>query len=293
MTGHESTQYWNLILVETRIHDGRLTSPVKSLEHYLQVGGTTIIQAAFEHSFFIHPDKVREKTPLYPDRARLSREHYPKRDRGDRGTWKGREVRLGDNSASQRAWAKYSGRPIERASGYGVRHVWGHPWDPDAFAAGWNLCYMPFWAGMLTERQHPHPQLEIAIRQAAWNLHFRDDPVCAPPDFVVDPGIDLNSILREQPILILAGRSASSERHEQPSNIANEDADARIREVRKATKQSWSNLCKAVLLLQGRPQDPFGTHNVQATAKSVVRRIQRETRIELAEIERRLTAMRP
>ena len=34
---------------------------------------------------------------------------------------------------------------------------------------------MPFWAGMLTEEQHPHPELERAIRQASWDLYFRDN----------------------------------------------------------------------------------------------------------------------
>ena len=192
-------------MIEIRIHDGELVSPVESLEIYFRRGGTTVLRAAFEHSYFLQPDRVRQRTSLYPNRARLSREHYPKRDRGDRDTWQGREVRLGDNSAAQRAWTSYSGRPIERGSGYSVRHVWGHPWDPDAFTAGWNLCYMPFWAGMLTERQHPHPELEAAVRQAAWNLYFRHDPVCAPPDFVTNPGIDLDEILGGQPLLILAG----------------------------------------------------------------------------------------
>ena len=87
----------------------------------MDTDGTTIVRAAFEHSYFVHPDRVRQRTPFYPDRARLSREHYPKRDRGDRATYKGREVKLGDNSAAQRAWARYSARRIERASGYGVR----------------------------------------------------------------------------------------------------------------------------------------------------------------------------
>ena len=174
------------------------------MERYLREGGTTIVRAAFEHSYFAHPDRVRGNTPMFPDRARLSREHYPKRDRGDHASWRGRKVRLGDNSMAQQAWQRYSGTPVMRASGYGVRHIWGHPWDPGAFTAGWNLCYMPFWAGMLTERQHPHPVLQSAIRQAAWELYFRDDPVCAPPDFVTDPGIDLRSILCGQPVLILA-----------------------------------------------------------------------------------------
>ena len=118
----------------------------------------------------------------------------------------GREVKLGDNAKAQQAWARYTGRQIKRASGYGVRHVWGHPWDPDAFTAGWNLCYMPYWAGMLTERQHAHPELEKAVRQAAWDLYFGGDPVSAPPGFVTDPGVDLDAMLDGQPILLLAGR---------------------------------------------------------------------------------------
>ena len=280
-------------MIETRIRDGELVSPVESLESYFRQGGTTVLRAAFEHSCFLHPDRVRQKTPLYPDRARLSREHYPKHDRGDRATWRGREVRLGDNSAAQRAWASFSGRPLERGSGYGVRHVWGHPWDPDAFTAGWNLCYMPFWAGMLTERQHPHPELEAAVRQAAWDLYFRHDPVCAPPDFVTNPGIDLGEILCGQPLLILAAGTARTDPRAQPSGVSGDDIDTRIREIRRAARQSWSNLLKAALSLQEKPHEPFGTPNVRATAKSTLRRIQRETGLDLAAIERRLTELRP
>ena len=276
-----------------QIHDGPICSPIEALERYLDKGGTTIVQAAFEHSYFVHPDEVRQNTPLYPNRARLSREYYPKCDRGDCGTWKGREVRLGDNSVAQRAWARYSGRRIERGSGYGVRHVWGHPWDPDAFTAGWNLCYMPFWAGMLTEQQHPHPELEAAIRQAAWDVFFRHDPVCAPPDFVTDPGIDLEALLRGQPILVLSGGATHADRRTRPSESSGDEIDARIREIRRAARQSWSNLLKAVHALQGEPHEPFGTRNVQATAKSTLRRIQRETGLDLATLERRLTAIQP
>ena len=274
-----------------RVYDGELVAPVKSLERYFLEGGATVIQAAFEHSYFVHPDRVRLETPLYPDRARFSREHYPKRGKGDRVMWRGREVRLDDNSAAQRAWARYAGRPIERASGYGVRHVWGHPWNPDAYTAGWNLCYMPFWAGMLTERQHPHPELETAIRQAAWDLYFRNDSVCEPPEFVTDPGIDLDAILCGQPILLLAGRAARRDRPQLASGATGEDIDSRIREIRRTTNQSWSNLLKAVLSLQGKPHKPFGTPNVQASAKSVLRRIQRETGLDLLTLEFRLTAM--
>ena len=275
---------------ETRIHDGELKSPVETLEHYFRIGGTTILQAAFEHSYFVHPDRVRQNTPLYPDRARLSREHYPKLDRGAYALWQGKEVKLGDNAKAQQAWARYTGRRIERASGYGVRHIWGYPWDPDAFTAGWNLCYMPFWAGMLTERQHPYPELEITVRQAAWDLYFRNDPVCDPPDYVTDPGVDLEAILDDQPILLLVGGSVLTSRLSLPQGASGDEIDARIRGIRKSTNQSWSNLRKAVLSLQGKPHEPFGTRNVEATARSVVRRIGRETGLGLVALEGRLFA---
>ena len=190
-------------MTQTKRHTGRLVPPIEVLEGYLSSAGTSIIRAAFEHSFFVEPDAVRAKTPYFPDRARLSRNHYPGLSRGASANWQGREVRLGDNTRAQMAWVKYTGRPIARGTGYGVRHVWGNPWDPDAFTAGWNLCYMPFWAGMLTEAQHPHRLLESAIRQASWNLYFQDDPVCSPPEFVKDPGMDLKDLLGRQPLLLL------------------------------------------------------------------------------------------
>ena len=152
---------------------------------------------------------------------------------------------------------------------------------------------MPFRAGMLTERQHPHPMLEAAIREAAWDLYFRDDPVCAPPEYAANPGIDPDAILRGQPMLVFAGGSARADRRTLSSGSPVDDIDACIRETRRASRQSWSNLLKAVKSLQGKPNEPFGTRNVQATARSTVRRIQRETRWELAALECRLTTLRP
>ena len=62
---------------------------------------------------------------------------------------------------------------------------------------------MPFWAGMLTEDQHPHPELQTAIRQASWDLYFSDNPVCEAPNFVSDPGMDLAAILNGTPLMVL------------------------------------------------------------------------------------------
>jgi hypothetical protein len=97
-----------------------LPEPIRVLESFLGQAGTSVLQAAFRYSFFIEPDRVRERTPYFPDRARMSREHYAKGDRGDVRRWNGTDVRLGDNARAQLAWAKYTGRPIARRSGYGV-----------------------------------------------------------------------------------------------------------------------------------------------------------------------------
>lgn len=232
---------------EYRVHDGELVPPVKSLERYFRGGGTTVLRAAFEHSYFVHPDSVRGNTPLYPDRARLSREHYHGLDRGARAMWQGREVKLGDNTKAQQAWARYTGRRIERGSGYGVRHIWGRPWDPDAFTAGWNLCYMPFWAGMLTERQHPHPELEKAVRQAAWDLYFGDSPVCDAPEFVTDPGVDLDAMLDGQPVLLLAGGSRIGARQRRASTTASSVRTAGAAESGETLQDIVRDLMRTVL----------------------------------------------
>ena len=189
---------------------------------------------------------------------------------------------------------QYTGRALLRKFGYGVRHIWGHPWNPDAFTAGWNLCYMPFWAGMLTEEQHPHEKLKCAFRQASWNLYFAENPVCDKPDFVESPGMDLDSILVGQPVLIL---EKSNRINQKTARVAKEQkyfsslAEA-VKFVR-GRNCSWSNLYKAVRTLQGEPHTEFSTKNVAANSKSKIRSIlkitKREcTRKNLAEIEQEI-----
>lgn len=103
--------------MRTRMHTDGLASPVEILEGYLDRAGWTILQAAFEHSFFVDPDAVRARTPYFPDRARYSRETYPNGRRGAKAMWKGREVILDDNAYAQQAWRRYTGRRIYRGSG--------------------------------------------------------------------------------------------------------------------------------------------------------------------------------
>ena len=274
-----------------KLHTGDLESPIDSLEKYFGKGGSSIIQAAFAHSYFIHPDAVRAKTPYYPARARRSREHYPGLDRGSETTWPGdgRLVRVGDNYRAQLAWERYTGRKLLRGIGYSVRHIWGNPWDPDFFTAGWNLCYMPFWAGMLTEDQQPHEKLQRAIQQASWDLFFHSNPVCQPPDLVNNPGMDLRSLLADQPILLLGQETPATTPQiggTSPNlwDVAG-DISERVREIRHARHQSWSNIRKAMQALQGLHHEPFGTPNVENSAKSCVRRILSETSLGIAQLE--------
>lgn len=123
-----------------------------------------------------------------------------------------RTVVLDDNSRAQMAWERYTGHKLARRSGYGLRHIWGNTHNPEAFTSGWNICYMPFWAGMLTEDQHPHPELQRAIRQASWELFFARNPVCPCPDFVKDPGFDLTTELDGLPVRFLSKEGGDNSR---------------------------------------------------------------------------------
>ena len=184
-----------------------LPDPVQTLERYFTEGGISLEHAVFENSFFVDPAVARKRTPYFPGHARYSREHYGKLGKGEQAVWQGTPVRLDDNSRAQMAWERYTGRRLSRGTGFGLRHVWGHPWDPAAFTAGWNLAYMPHWAGMLTESQHSHALIQKAVRQASWDLFFRENPVCATPAFVSDPGIDLEELL-EADLSYCSSRSA-------------------------------------------------------------------------------------
>ena len=284
-------------LLYIQLHQGGLSHPVSALEEYFRSAGVTVVQAAFAHSYFIHSASVKAKTPYFSDRARFSRQNYPGATKGQKAVWAGdgREVVIDDNQHAQMAWERYTGRGLARGTGYSVRHIWGHPWDPDAFTAGWNLCYMPFWAGMLTEGQHPHEELELAVRQASWDLYFRTDRVCEPPDFVEDPGLDLPSLLAGQPVLILQKEARAETPHPRPSvHLGPIRANPvtprgaipeKMRAIRSQTHQSWSNIRKAARSLQGFGHEPFGTPNVENSAKSCVRKIHREVGLSFAEIE--------
>ena len=59
----------------------------------------------------------------------------------------------------------------------------------------------------------------------------------------------------------------------------------KMKEIRTQSHQSWSNIRKAARSLQGLGHEPFGTPNVENSAKSCVRKIHREVGLSFAEIE--------
>ena len=52
-----------------------------------------------------------------------------------------------------------------------------------------------------------------------------------------------------------------------------------MKAIRLEKRQSWVNIKKAVLSLQDKRHEPFGTPKVEANAKSCLRRIFRETEL--------------
>lgn len=273
-------------MIQTALHSAPLPQPIDTLERHFRDGGVSLIRAVFENTFFATPHSVRARTPYFPEHARKSREHYPGLEKGASETWLDSPVRLDDNSRAQMAWAKYSGRAIARGSGYGVRHVWGNPWNPIGFTAGWNLAYMPFWAGMLTEDQHPHAEVQRAIKQASWDLYFRNDPVCATPDFVTDPGMDLAALLAGQPVLLLEAEPEEGGTTKRAAAIAAAGSEAAgiVKAIRTQSNASWSNLKKAALQRQGLPHDPFGTINVERSSRSHINGMLQATGLDIGEL---------
>ena len=62
--------------------------------------------------------------------------------------------------------------------------------------------------------------------------------------------------------------------------------------IKRASHRSFPNLHAAARSLQGKPHEPFGTPNVRASSESVVRRIESEAGMTLAQIEQWANANR-
>ncbi|MBC7926401.1 MAG: hypothetical protein H7039_12155 [Bryobacteraceae bacterium] len=169
-----------------------------------QFGGETeLLRAAISASFFLSPEKVKAEC-RYPNHARSSRALYPGKGFGETVEVDGVSLILDSNHKAQATWREASGF-FFRASGYGVRHIWGYASDAKAYTATWNLCYMPFWAGMMTEDQHPFELLAKVVRQVSFDLYFREGPITnlQRPAFIQDPGLKLSDALPADTVINL------------------------------------------------------------------------------------------
>ena len=149
---------------------------------------------------------------------------------------------------------------------------------PVGISATW-----PFWAGMPTEDQTPTSELRDAIKQASWISIFETTLFVS-----LDP--DLCRYTRRA--AVVSGISTETPSGTKPRRLPeepfiNDDGGVlmSVRVIRTQTHQSWSNICKATQALQGNDHDPFGTSNVEASSKSCVRRILRETGLTIRQLE--------
>lgn len=51
-------------MIKTVFHVDSLQNPISVLEELFRGSGLSLIQAAFRHSFFLDPERVRINTPL-------------------------------------------------------------------------------------------------------------------------------------------------------------------------------------------------------------------------------------
>ena len=49
-----------------------LVPAIQSLEGYFRDGGASLVHAAFQHTYFVHPDAVLNQTPLFPGQKTLA-----------------------------------------------------------------------------------------------------------------------------------------------------------------------------------------------------------------------------
>jgi hypothetical protein len=124
-------------------------------------------------------------------------------------------LHAGNLSSVRRFRRIFSGRyvagdKVDRIRGYHVAHIWEHVYDPECFTAGWNLCLMPGFLKLFTEKQDRILRLHQIIQQAAFDLYFKNDAVGLPkPTFVTDPGIDLAADFPTMTLNLLRGDSPS------------------------------------------------------------------------------------
>ena len=172
--------------------------------------------------------------------------------------------------------------------------------DPEAIkSSASSMKYIRDIKGYLTESYNRPDEdfVELLARKALpkgvsltqrQREQFKDLTKRAFADFIEDMGVNLDSLSSHQPSSV--SDSETPNREGTPPQTVSELVDIengafeRVRK-QKRRNESWVNIRKGVLALQDKPHEPFGTRNVENTAKACVRRISKETSLSLAQIE--------
>ncbi|NOK37136.1 hypothetical protein [Corallococcus exercitus] len=172
-----------------------VASPLEVFEWVTGKKDAEVVQLVLKASLFIPPGKVRRKPVMLPDCVRTSNAHHPGKRKGDTSDWKGRTVKVCDNTTARNAFGRYIGRSMngesrEVAVGWEVAHIWGTVHDPEYFTAGWNMYLIPGFLRVLTEEQAQIPLFARCLHFVAWNLFFKD-PVAVPAILPPPPSTDV------------------------------------------------------------------------------------------------------
>jgi hypothetical protein len=159
-------------------------SPLRVFEWATGKTDAEVLRIVLNASLFIHPRVVRRKPVMFPDCVRTSNAHHSGKKKGDMSDWKGRQVKVCDNTTARVAFGRYIGRSMngenrEVAVGWEVAHIWATVHDPQYFTAGWNMYLIPGFLRVLTEEQAQMPLFAKCLQFVAWNLFFKD-PVVEP-----------------------------------------------------------------------------------------------------------------
>jgi hypothetical protein len=176
-----------------------------------------------KHTWFISPKRIQQyyeqegRFHYFEDYVRTSRKYHRGMQKNDPSVWNDQAVKVCDNTKAREAFSKFTdialkGNKPDRVRGYHVAHIWENVHDPEYFTAGWNLCLIPGFLKLFTEKQDPIVlfqdfSLQDVIKQAAFNLYFKSGRLTglAPPAFVTDPGLKIPGVSLEPQSLKLLG----------------------------------------------------------------------------------------
>lgn len=156
-----------------------------------------VILMMLNSTLFIHPDVVKLKPVMFPDAARESNEFHKGIKRAQKSTWEGREINIYDNQKARTAFGQYAklrmgGKNRNVPKGLHVAHIWERVYDPSFFTAGWNICLMPDFLKIYTEKQSGTDVIAAYLRQAGFDIYFKSE-IIDRPNNLEDPGLDIKS----------------------------------------------------------------------------------------------------